>query len=210
LGAFVSFPALGFAILVGIGVLPPVINEIIYFTGVGFLLIGFLIISFSVYEFPPFYEFEWRENLLKLFIINEKTQESIYYYDFDGGFKDEIEKLETDNDLSHTDRIKLHSGGILGIESIITSLTNTKNDKINRIEQKDSIILLTYSSIVPYITYALMIKKDLLSSEHLLDSIKHQFEVFYHEILLNLDNLKGNQELLFGSFNVILRSILTQ
>jgi len=201
LGALVSFPALGFAVVVGIGILPPIINEIVYFTGVAILLLGFIIISFSVYEFPPFYEFEWRENLLKLFIINQKTREYLYFHDFTENLID---------DLSQDDKAKLYSGGILGIESIITTITNTKEEKINKIEQKDSVILLNYSSVIPYLTYALIIRKDLLSLGHLLDTIKLQFEVFYREILINLENLKGNQKLMFGSFDIILRGILTQ
>ena len=201
LGALVSFPALGFAVVVGIGILPPIINEIVYFAGVAILLLGFIIISFSVYEFPPFYEFEWRENLLKLFIINQKTREYLYFHDFTENLID---------DLSQDDKAKLYSGGILGIESIITTITNTKEEKINKIEQKDSVILLNYSSVIPYLTYALIIRKDLLSLGHLLDTIKLQFEVFYREILINLENLKGNQKLMFGSFDIILRGILTQ
>ncbi|MFX1593991.1 MAG: hypothetical protein ACFFCL_14970 [Promethearchaeota archaeon] len=210
LGALVSFPALGFAILVGIGVLPPIINEIIYFTGVAFLLLGFIIITCSVYEFPPFYEFEWRENLLRLFIINQTTREYLYYHDFTEKFELEDKKIDLFDDLSLDDEVKLHSGGILGIESIIATITNTEEEKIHKIEQKDSVILLNYSSVIPYITYALIIRKDLLSLEHLLDSIKHQFEAFYREILLNLEHLKANQKLLFGSFDIMLRDILNQ
>ncbi|MFW9819987.1 MAG: hypothetical protein ACFFE5_10290 [Candidatus Thorarchaeota archaeon] len=210
LGALVSFPALGFAILVGIGVLPPVINEIVYFTGVAFLLLGFIIISFSVYDFPPFYEFEWRENIVQLFIINQKTEDYIYYQDFTNKFEYEYEEVDLINCLSQNDKVKLHSGGILGIERVITHITNTKEERINRIEQKDSVILLTYSTVIPYLTYALIIRKDLLSLGHLLDSIKKQFEAFYREILLNLENLKGDQQLLFKSFDLILRGILNQ
>ncbi|MFX0004860.1 MAG: hypothetical protein ACFE9J_15435 [Candidatus Hermodarchaeota archaeon] len=210
LGALVSFPALGFAILVGIGVLPPIINEIVYFTGVAFLLLGMIIISFSVYEFPPFYEFEWRDNLLKLFIINQKTGEYIYYHEFIDKLKPENEIRDSLNELSQHDEAKLYSGGILGIESVITTITDTKEEKINKIKQKDSVILLSYSSVIPYITYALIIRKDLLSLEHLLDSIKQQFEGFYREILLNLESLKGDQKLLFQSFDVILRDLLNQ
>lgn len=207
MGALVSFPALGFAIVVGIGVLPPIINEIVYFTGITILLLGFIIISFSVYDFPPFYEFEWRENIIQLFIINQKTGEHVYFHDFTDIFR---ERSTSNDELTPDDRAKLYSGGIVGIESVITQITNTKDERINKIEQKDSVILLTYSSVIPYITYALIIRKDLLSLGHLLDSIKQQFEAFYREILLNLENLKGDQQLLFKSFDVILRGILNQ
>lgn len=209
-GALVSFPALGFAIVVGIGVLPAIINEIVYFTGITILLLGFIIISFSVYDFPPFYEFEWRENIIQLFIINQKTGEHIYFHDFTEIFAQGYKETDSKNELTPDDIAKLYSGGIIGIESVITQITNTKDERINKIEQKDTVILLTYSSVIPYITYALIIRKDLLSLGHLLDSIKQQFEAFYREILLNLENLKGDQKLLFKSFDVILRGILNQ
>ncbi|MFX1571523.1 MAG: hypothetical protein ACFFB0_02160 [Promethearchaeota archaeon] len=206
LGALVSFPALGFAILVGIGILPPIINEIVYFTGVAILLLGFIIIAFSVYEFPPFYEFEWRENLLKLFIINQRTVEYIYYYDF----TNENKVIDSNENSFQEARTKLYSGGILGVERVITIITNTKEERINKIKQEDSVILLNYSSVIPYLTYALIIRKDLLSLGHFLDSIKRQFEAFYREILLNLENLEGDQKLLFKSFDLIIKGILTQ
>ena len=208
LGSMVCFPSLGFAILVGIGVLAPVINEIFYFVGVTILLIGMIIISFSVYEFPPFYEFEWRENLLKLLIINQRTRECLYYHDFTNEYEFKEKQLDGMNEFIEDDRNQLISGGLLGIESVITTITNTKEEKIHKIEQKDSFIILGYSLIIPYLTYALIVKKDLLSIDHLLDSIKNQFEAFYHEILPNFENLQGNQKLLFKSFNVILRSLL--
>jgi len=210
MGALVSFPALGFAIVVGIGVLPPIINEIVYFTGITILLLGFIIISFSVYDFPPFYEFEWRKNIIQLFIINQKTGEHIYFRDFTNILKEGYKETDSNDELTPDDRAKLYSGGIIGIESVITQITNTKDERIIKIEQKDSVILLIYSTVIPYITYALIIRKDLLSLGHLLDSIKQQFEAFYREILLNLENLKGDQQLLFKSFDVILRGILNQ
>jgi hypothetical protein len=210
LGALVSFPALGFAIIVGIGVLPPIINEIFYFTGVIILLIGFIIIIFSVYEFPPFYEFEWKENLLRLFIINQKTKHYVYYHDFNEKFERENEFIDSFEDISQQDRIMLHSSGIVGIDDIITTITNTNEEKIDKIEQRDSIILLNYGSIVSYITYALIVRKDLLSLEHLLEAIKKQFESFYREILLSLEDLKGEQELLFKSFDILLQNIIDQ
>jgi len=204
IGAIVSLFALVFASLVGLGVLPPVINEIIYFTGVGELLTGFIIIFFSVYDFPPFYEFEWRNNLLKLFIINQHNKSCIYSYNF-------IEKLENNSKISQNHLYNneiLFSKGIMGIESIITIITGTIKEKINKIKKGDFHMFLEYGLNPSHIIYILVVKRDLSSTHHLLKSIRIKFESFFKEILLDLEDLKGDQGKLFSSFEVIINRIL--
>lgn len=205
-GAIVSLFALFFAALVGLGILPPIINEIIYFTGICELLIGFIIISLSVYNFPPFYEFEWRNNLLKLFIINQQNKRCLYSYDF-------IEKFEKkgtkgQNHPNNFDR--LFSKGILGIDTIITTITGTKDKRINKIKKGDFHIFLEYGLQPSPITFVLVVKIDLISTHHLLKSIKSRFESFFKQILLNLDNLNEEHEQLFRSFDIIMNQILLQ
>jgi len=204
IGAMISFIALIFAILVGLRSLPPIINEIIYFTGVGVLFIGFIIMYFSIYNFPPFYEFEWRENLFKLYIINQRDYSLLYHYNFIQEFE---KNQETYQNLSNN-RDLIFSRGIIGIESIITIITGIKNEKINKIKHGDYHIFLEYGANPSNITYVLVVKKDLISAHHLLKIIRTQFEVFYKEILLNLDNLKQEQKQLFESFEIIINRIL--
>ncbi len=204
IGAIVSLFALIFAALVGLGVLPHIINEIIYFIGVGELLIGFIIISLSVHNFPPFYEFEWRENIIKLLIINQQTKSCLYSYNF-------IEKLEkkivtNKNHLGNYD--KVFSKGILGIDTIIATITGTKDQRINKIRQGDFHIFLEDGSNPSDITYVLIVKKDLISSYHLLKSIRIRFESFFKEILSNLNDLKEEHFQLFESFDINLNQIL--
>lgn len=205
-GAIISLFALLFAALVGLGVLPPIINEIIYFTGICELLIGFIIISLSVYNFPPFYEFEWRNNLIKLFIINQKNKRCLYSYDFIGKFEKKSKKGQ--NHPNNFDR--LFSKGILGIETIITTITGTKDKRINKIKKGDFHIFLEYGPQPSSITFVLVVKIDLISTHHLLKSIKSRFESFFKEILINLDNLNEEHEQLFRSFNIIMNQILQQ
>ena len=206
IGAMVSFAALFFATLVGLGVLPSIINEIVYFTGVSILLIGFIIMSFSIYNFPPFYEFEWRENFIKLLIVNQRNYSCLYNYNFVQKF-DKNKKLNQNH--SHNSDA-LFSRGIIGIESIITIITGIRNEKINKIKKDNILIFLEYGTNPSYITYVLVVKKDLISSQHFLKTIRIQFESFFEEILLNLDSLKEEQERLFGSFNIIMNRILQQ
>jgi hypothetical protein len=162
------------------------------------LISGLLIGSFGVYGFPAFYEFRWRENLLRLFIINRTNDKAVYTNDF----------FQVKDKGSKEDYKKLFSGGITGIDKIISEITNTK-EKINKISQADSLILLEYGSdYASQITYALIVREDLKSNRYFLRAIKKQFESFYKEILIGLDLIKGSEEALFGSFDLILKEIL--
>lgn len=204
LGAIISLFALFFAASVGLGSLPPIINEIIYYTGVCELLIGFIIISLSVHNFPPFYEFEWRNNLIKLFIINQLNKNCLYSYDFVEKFEKKSKKNK--NNPNHFD--ELFSKGILGIDTIITTITGTKEKRINKIKKGDFHIFLDYGLQPFSIAFVLVVKIDLISTHHLLKSIKSRFESFFKEILLNLDKLNVEYEQLFRSFDIIMNQIL--
>ncbi len=199
IGALISLVALVFAIIVGLRALPPIINEIVYFTGVLVLFIGFLIIYFSVYNFPPFYEFEWRENLIKLFIFNSKDFNTLYHLDL-------VKNTHSNNQSENINGI--FSKGISGIEKIITLITDTKTERINKIQQDDFLIMFEYGNVHLSLIYVFIVKKDLISSKHLLKIVRIRFESFFKEILLNLDNIDEDQEKIFISFNNIMEKIL--
>jgi hypothetical protein len=158
------------------------------------LFIGFVTIYFSVYNFPPFYEFEWRDNLLKLFIIDGQNFRTLYYLDL----------IQNSYDVPD----KIFPRGISGIEKIISLITDTKAEKINKIQQDENLIKFEYGLNPSSLVYMLMVKKDLISSNHLLRLIRKQFESFYKDILTNLDELNEDQNQLFLSFNIIMDNIL--
>lgn len=173
--------------------------DILLFIGIILLISGLLIASFGVYGFPAFYEFRWRENLLRLFIINRINNTAIYSYDFP----------QVRDKGSHEDYKKLFSGGITGIDNMLSDISNTKGEKIRKIKQADFLIYLEYGSdYASKITYSLVVKENLKSNRYFLRSIQYQFENFYKEILTGLDSLKGSEEALFSSFDVILKEIL--
>ncbi|MBD3211192.1 MAG: hypothetical protein GF311_01195 [Candidatus Lokiarchaeota archaeon] len=202
IGTITSLLALIFAVLVGLGVFENIfLEQIIYYIGVTILLIGFITIIFSVIDFPPFYEFEWRDNLVHLYIINRETYRSIYSNNFDKITQKQIPKNSQLND-------KLVSTGLVGIDIIMSKITGTEEKKIHKIKHQDSYILLEYGSEPFDIIYALIIKKDLVSLTHFLQNIKYQFESFYREILFQLNRFEKNQQLLFGSFDVIVESLM--
>ena len=209
IGTITSITSLISAIIVSLGVLNSLIFElVIYYIGVSILIIGFLIIFFSAYDFPPFYEFEWRENLSKLIIINQTTNMGLFYYDFTKFFNPREDENKSKEFRGDENQEKLYSGGIIGIESVISAITDTKHEKIAKIEKGDSQILLEYGIKSTNLIFAIIIKKDIVSLRHLLLNIRIQFESFYQEILRNLDSFSKNQALLFESFDLILENII--
>ena len=177
---------------------------ILSFIGISLIIIGMLLASFGVYGFPALFEYRWKENLLKLFVINRKNNACLYAHDFSSQIKDQnIQNLYKE----------LFSGGITGINKILSAITNTQTENIYKIEQSDSLILLEYGSnlipqLTPQLTYALIVKKDLKTNHYFLRSIKYQFETFFKEILTDMDKIEGNIELLFRSFDLILNDLM--
>jgi len=209
-GEIVSLTSIGLAVPVGLGVLSPGLTDIFFFTGVSVLLTGFIILFFSGYEFPPFYEFEFRENLSKLFIINQKDNTCLYYCNLIEVVVQVTQKNKNISEISRTSSDEIFSGGIQGIESVITAITGTQTEKIDKIKHEDAFILLEYGTVAPSITYALVVRKDLSSLRYLLQSIKSKFELYYKDILLNLDKfseMKG-QGRLFEDFDPIIKNML--
>jgi hypothetical protein len=199
IGALISLTALVFAIIVGLRILPSIINEFVYFIGVLFLMIGFFIIYLSVYNFPPFYEFEWRENLIKLFIINPKNNQALYIMDL-------VQEIPSHNHATKINRI--FPKGVSGIEKITALITNTRAERINKIKQDDYLMIFEYTYEPISLIYILIVKNDLTSSKHILNTIKTRFELLYKEILINFENIKGDQIEIFISFNNIMNKIL--
>ncbi|MFX1258365.1 MAG: hypothetical protein ACFFAN_10930 [Promethearchaeota archaeon] len=199
IGANLSIASLFFFLEIITSFYPLEIINILFFVGIVLLLTGLIVISLGVYEFPAFYEFKWKENLLGLFIINQVNNNCLYHHDFSerkfGGTGKHYKKL--------------FSGGIIGIDSVLSAITDTRDEKISKIKQADSFILLEYENSFSYqIAYALVVKNDLKSNRYFLKSLKYQFESFYKEMLSEIDNLKGSEEQLFGSFDVIIENIM--
>ena len=44
--------------------------DILFFIGIALLLTSLVLFFIAIYDFPPILEFKWKQNLLKLFIVN--------------------------------------------------------------------------------------------------------------------------------------------
>ena len=108
-------------------------------------------------------------------------------------------------------REDIFSGGLVGIDSIISTITNTEDEKINKIKQGNSLILLEHGSgFTSQLDYVLIVRKEQKSFRMFLNTLKNQFESFYKEILLNLNEIEGTPDLLFLSFDIIIENIVHQ
>ncbi len=189
---------------------PKEIYDLTFFLGFIFMMIGLSILYFALHNFPPILEFKWKDNLFKLVIFNQRNYSCLYLFDFPQMGIKKVSENDKRESLSLKDSTELLSGGLTGINSIISAITNTQNEKIKKIKQGNSYILLEYSlkyQQIP-ITFALLVKEDLKSIRFFLSTIKVQFELFYKDILTKLDELGGNVEKFFSSFEVIIKNIL--
>ncbi|MFX1276165.1 MAG: hypothetical protein ACFFBP_18520 [Promethearchaeota archaeon] len=177
-----------------------------------FLLLGnlsiFIIIS-SGFLINAFLNIKGSETLRGLYIINSIDHKCLYHYDFTK--KDQLDNNR--NDLSYNSEQNLEdvffSHGIEGIENIISSITNTQEERIQFISQGGFLLILEYGSKynIP-LTYVLIADKEQKHMKFLLNMLKNQFESTYKEILRKFDTLRGNQTLVFNSFDTVINNII--
>jgi len=184
--------------------------EILFFIGILLLTTSLVFFFIAIYDFPPILEFKWKENLSKLFIVNQKTNNCLFACNFSDPLFKKIDISEEKGMSTQRDFQDLFSGAITGIEGIISAITDTKNERINIIKHSDSLILLEYCTQFEEtpLYYALVVDHDSSSIRYFLSELKTQFESFYKEILMCLSELKGKKEQLFGSFNIIIKNLL--
>ncbi len=198
IGELFALSSIPFAVAVGISGESSI--NVMFLIGIGFLITGFLIMFVAANDFPAFLEFDWALNLRKLFIIDQNSNAFLYTRNF--------EKITQDDDRAKS-RDEMFSGGITGLEQLLASVTGGEREKITRIDQEDSIILLEYGKVGISIIYALVVKKDLVSLRYFLQKLKEQFESFYKNILTNLEGLHvgEGQDRLFLSFERIVNRL---
>lgn len=164
------------------------------------LLIGFTIVILGIYEFPAFLEFNWRFNLLTLYIFNEANYELLFQFDFQSFLKGSINQSLK---VEKSDIQKLVAlGGFKGIEKIFAYITNSNSKKIEIIEHGDITILLDYIDVNSNsIIFILMIRSHMQSIQYFLKKITDKFENIYQNLLTNLISIQGDKKFYFLAFN---------
>jgi len=208
IGGIIYFGSLFFIIEIFIHLLYPLENStsLLFFCTVSFIA-GYIIILSGVFDFPAFFELNWEENLINLFIINQDNDICLFKYNFSGIFQ-EGRILKEKNEYYQKSFEDIFLGGITGIDSIIAEITNTKNEKINKIKREDSLVFLEYgSNFFSNITYALITKKDLNSNLYFLKTLKKKFEYIFKEILIDVEVFEEKEQL-FKNFDNIIDDLL--
>lgn len=208
IGGIIYFGSLFFIIEIFINLLYPLENStiLLFLCTISFIA-GFIIILSGIFGFPAFFELNWEENLMNFFIINQINNSCLFKYNFSGIFQ-EGRFLKENNDYTQKKFENILSGGVTGIDRIIAEITNTENEKINKIEREDSLIFLEYgSNISSNLTYVLITKKDLNSNLYFLNSLKKQFESIFKEILSDVEHFEEKEQL-FKNFDVIIDDLL--
>jgi len=182
--------------------------DILRYLGFIILIAGFGLVIIGIYNFPTFYEFQWRENLIQLFIINQKKNSILYKKDFtdiSASLKDKgFDKVISDI----TALEQLFKGGIKGIDKILAEISYSRDKNLQEIKKGEIIVLLEYGSEkFSHILYALIVRNPLRSYRVFLTKIKNQFENFYKELLME-DFGRKREEQLFKSFDIILKTLI--
>jgi len=182
-------------------------KDVLYTIAIPMFVSGLFIIFLGVYKFPVFLELNWMENLLFLFIIDNKSPKQLYIHDF----MEETEDLDAKEGMSKSEFQDLFSRGLIGIDSIIAAITDTKTSKIEEIEQGKIIVLFEQGQdSMGFITYALLVKQEISSARYFLMEVKRQFEGFFKDLLLNIDSLRGTEGLFFSSFDIIIKNLISR
>jgi hypothetical protein len=208
IGGIIYFGSLFFIIEIFIHLLYPLENSTsLLFLFTLLFIAGFIVILSGVFDFPAFFELNWEENLITLFIINQNNNSCLFKYNFSGIFQ-EGRILKEKNEYYQKSFEDIILSGITGIDRIIAEITNTENEKINKIKREDSIVFLEYgSNFFSNITYALITKKDLNSNLYFLKSLKKKFEYIFKEVLIDVEVFEEKEQL-FKNFDVVIDDLL--
>lgn len=160
---------------------------------------GLTLMFLGMYNFPAFLEFEWKNDLIKLYIIRKEALSELFSFDFteyiDSSKYQELTLKDDEN------RQKVLSKAIIGINSIFSTITGTNSSKTKKIKQADLMILLKYSNFGDYgLIFALIVNKETASIDYFLKQIREEFHDQFKNILSDPEKIKGIESDLFSSF----------
>lgn len=160
---------------------------------------GLTLMFLGMYNFPAFLEFEWKNDLIKLYIIRKETLSELFSFDFTGYIdSSKYQELTLKDDKN---RQKVLSKAIIGINSIFSTITGTDASKTKKIKQADLMILLKYSNFGEFgLIFALIVNKETTSIDYFLRQIREEFHAQFKNILADPEKIKGIESDLFSSF----------
>ena len=157
------------------------------------IIMGQLIIFYAFYDFPVFLEFKWQENINYFYVIDEMRLRLIYNYNFRTKSSEVFEESSDEN--------VFFSKGLIGIEKIVSLITRTKEDKIQRIDQEDQIMIFNYGTDgLESLIFCIIVNDDMVSMAFILKMLQKLFQNRFKNLLSDLEAIEGNEYIIFDKF----------
>ncbi|MBY9012607.1 MAG: hypothetical protein KGD70_09560 [Candidatus Lokiarchaeota archaeon] len=182
------------------------LRHVLYLIGSYVVNIGLIVILYGTFKFPGVLEFNWKNNLIKLYVIDAKNFFELYSYDFS-----KIRNLANGPDSHNINEEKntINSIGVAGISDVFDEITKTYHNRVKTIKYGDFSILLEYGEdLKSQFLFVLFVKKNMTSLQVFLKKVKTQFLTSYKGSLVNYDIVVKFRETIFSGFDLILQKIL--
>lgn len=182
------------------------LKDILYLIGSYTVNLGLIIIFYGNFKFPGVLEFNWQNNLLKLYIVDARNLFELYSYDFSKNryFDNESEPLNNTQENG-----TFNSIGIAGISDVFDEITKTYQNRIKTIKYGDFSILLEYEEDPKsQLLFVLFVDKNMKSLQLFLNKVKNQFLTSYEGLLSNYDIVEKFRGTVFSGFDLVLQQIL--
>jgi len=178
------------------------VREILYFVGSYVVNLGLLAIFYGTFKFPGVLEFNWKNNLLKLYVIDARNLYELYSYDFN-----KIRSLA--GDYNNEKNNPISSIGVVGISDVFDEITKTYQNRVKIIKYGNFTILLEYEKDPKsQFLFVLFVDNNMKSLQLFLKKVKTQFLNSYGGLLANFDIVDKFRDTIFSGFDVILQNIL--
>jgi hypothetical protein len=178
------------------------VRDIFYFVGSYVVNLGLLAIFYGTFKFPGVLEFNWKNNLLKLYVIDARNLYELYSYDFN-----KIRSLA--GDYNNEKNNPINSIGVVGISDVFDEITKTYQNRVKMIKYGNFTILLEYEKDPKsQFLFVLFVDKNMKSLQLFLEKVKTQFLKSYSGLLNNFNMVDRFRETIFSSFDLILQNIL--
>ena len=182
------------------------VRDFFYFVGSYVVNIGLLAIIYGTFKFPGVLEFNWKGNLLKLYVIDARNLYELYSYDFNK-IRNFTNEPKSRNNIEKNNKIQ--SIGVVGISDVFDEITKTYQNRVKIIKYGNFSILLEYEKDPKsQFLFVLFVDKNMKSLQLFLKKVKTQFLMSYKSLLINFDIVDRFRETIFSGFDVILQNIL--
>ena len=182
------------------------LSAIFYLIGSYVVNIGLMVIFYGTFKFPGVLEFNWKNNLLKLYVIDSRNLFELYSYDFN-----KIKNLAGEPESQFHNEVKnsINSIGVVGISDVFDEITKTYQNRVKTIKYGKFNILLEYEED-PYsqFLFVLFVDKNMKSLQLFLKKVKNEFLISYKSLLANYDMVDRFRGTIFSNFDLVLQKIL--